>query len=202
MRLLVKWRFCNSYQFSNRRNLGLGMRQPYYASMVGFRWLRFLILAVGTITAQTDAKHLVTVPEQVAALLQPILDLRQQSITECGQPGKPSRKTCLSGIGHKREQQRWWKVGEGIAHLASQKTAAADEALVVLMCYYTGESGDNEDAVINRGRRELPYLLKYRKSDPVIPEKKYSDSMRLNREAKTESFQIAITAIRKGEKRD
>jgi len=26
--------------------------------------------------------------------------------------------------------------------------------------------------------------------------------MRLNREAKTESFQIAITAIRKGEKRD
>ena len=116
--------------------------------------------------------------------------------------GKANRNTCDSGIGHEREQKRWWQVGEGIAHLDSQKTPAADEALVVLMCYYTGESGDDEDAVINRGRRELPYLKKYWKSDRVIPERKYSDSIRLNREAKDESFQIAISAIRKGEKRD
>ncbi len=72
----------------------------------------------------------------------------------------------------------------------------------MLMCYYTGESGDNEDAVINRGRRELPYLHKYSKSDPVIPQRQYSDSMRLSREAKDESFEIAVSAIGKGEKRD
>jgi len=170
--------------------------------MAGFRWFIFVVLALGTVTAQTDGKQTVTVPEQVAALLRPILDLRQQSVTECGQPGKANRNTCGSGIGHEREQKRWWKVGEGIAHLDSQKTPAADEALVVLMCYYTGESGDDEDAVINRGRRELPYLFKYRESDPVIPERKYSDSIRLDHEAKDESFQIAISAIRKGEKRD
>ena len=70
------------------------------------------------------------------------------------------------------------------------------------MCYYTGESGDNEDAVINRGRRELPYLLKYRESDPVIPERAYPSSMRLARDVKEETFQAAINAIKSGEKRD
>lgn len=166
--------------------------------MAAFRWLLFLILVLSTATAQKGAKDPITVPEQVAALVRPILDLRQQSITDCGQPGEPTRKTCLT----EQEQKRWWKVGRGIASLASQKTTAADEALVVLMCYYTGESGDNEDAVINRGRRELPYLHKYSKSDPVIPQRQYSDSMRLSREAKDESFEIAVSAIGKGEKRD
>jgi len=166
--------------------------------MAVFRWFLFLILALVTATAQKGSTNPVTVPEQVAALVRPILDLRQQSVTDCGQAGEPTRKTCLS----EREQKRWWNVGRGIASLASQKTAAADEALVVLMCYYTGESGDNEDAVINRGRRELPYLHKYWKSDPAIPQRQYSDSMRLSHEAKDESFQIAVSAIGKGEKRD
>lgn len=166
--------------------------------MAAFRWFLFLILALSTATAQKGGKNPVTVPEQVAALVRPILDLRQQSITDCGQAGEPTPKTCPS----EQEQKRWWNVGRGIAGLASQKTAAADEALVVLMCYYTGESGDNEDVVINRGCRELPYLHKYWKSDPVIPQRQYSDSMRLSREAKDESFQIAVSAIGKGEKRD
>ncbi len=165
-----------------------------------FRWFLFIVLVLSTVTAQTGSKQTVTVPEGVVALLRPILDLRQQSIVECAEPGKANR--CASGIAYEREQERSWKVGEGIAHLASQKTAAADEALVVLMCYYTGESGDNEDVVINRGRRELPYLHKYWKGVPVIPEREYPDSMRLDREAKDESFQGAIGAIRKGEKRD
>ncbi len=135
--------------------------------MAGFRWFIFVVLALGTVTAQTDGKQTVTVPEQVAALLRPILDLRQQSVTECGQPGKAHRNTCDSGIGHEREQKRWWKVGEGIAHLDSQKTPAADEALVALMCYYTGESGDDEDAVINRGRRDFPTYLNIGKAIPL-----------------------------------
>jgi hypothetical protein len=170
--------------------------------MAGFRWFPLLLVALGTVTAQTAGKQAVRVPEQVATLLRPILDLRQQSITECERPGKPDGEECVSGTPYEREQKRWWKVGEAIANLASQKTAAADEALVGLMCYYTGESGDNEDAVINRGRRELPYLLKYQNFNPVIPERKYSNSMRLNADAKNESFQTAISAIRRGEKRD
>lgn len=70
------------------------------------------------------------------------------------------------------------------------------------MCYYTGESGDDEDAVIIRGRRELPYLNKYWKNNPVIPNSQYSDSIRLSREVKDENFQAAVSAIGKGEKRD
>ena len=86
--------------------------------------------------------------------------------------------------------------------LLLRKQQPQHEALVVLMCYYTGESGDNADAVINRGRRELSYLLKYRESDPVIPERAYPTSMRLARDVKDETFQSAINAIKNGEKRD
>jgi hypothetical protein len=168
--------------------------------MAAFRLLLFLLLTIGAATAQKSDIQPVTVAEEVAALIRPTLDLRQQSITDCGKSGE--RDTCRTGIGYEREQKRWWKVGENIGNLASQKTAAADEALIVLMCYYTGESGDNEDAVINRGRRELPYLHKYWKSNPTIPKRQYSESLRLSREAKDESFRAGVNAIGKGEKRD
>jgi hypothetical protein len=169
----------------------------------------FLALALAAARAQdSDAKQKIVVPERVAALVRPILDLRQASVAECGEPGEATRQACLTGTGYKHEQERWRKVAQEVGNLISHKTATADEAttadeaLVVLMCYYTGESGDNEDGVINRGRRELPYLLKYRQSDPVIPQRTYPGSMRLAPDAKEESFQIAINAIKKGEKRD
>jgi len=180
--------------------LGVGVGQPKHSIMTAFRWFLFPLLALSTVAAQQSGKQPVPIPEEVAALVRPILDLRQQSTTDCGQAGE--RETCRTGIGFEREKKRWWNIGKGIGGLASQKTAAADEALVVLMCYYTGESGDNEDAVINRGRRELPYFHKYWKSDPVIPKRQYSDSIRLRRDAKEESFRTAVSAIRKGEKRD
>lgn len=170
--------------------------------MAGLRWFLLLLVAISMVSAQVADKEPVTVPKQVAALLRPILDLRQESITECERPGEPDGKACATGIGYEHEQKRWWRVGEAIAHLASQKTPAADEALVVLMCYYTGESGDNEDAVVNRGQCELPYLLKYQNYNPVIPEREYSVSMRLDADVKNESFQAAISAIRKGQKRE
>jgi hypothetical protein len=168
--------------------------------MAAFRLFMFPLLAFSTMTAQQRGKPPVPVPEDVATLVRPILDLRQQSITECGQGGE--RQACRTGIGFEREQERWWNIGKGIGRLASRKSTAADEALVVLMCYYTGESGDNEDAVVNRGRRELTYLHKYLASDPVIPNRQYSHSIRLSRAAKDESFRIAISAIRKNETRD
>jgi len=169
----------------------------------------FLALAFAGARAQdSGVQQEIVVPERVAALVRPILDLRQASVADCGEPGEATRQACLTGPGYEREQERWRKVEQGIGNLISHKTATtdeattADEALVVLMCYYTGESGDNEDGVINRGRRELPYLLKYRKSDPVIPKRAYPGSMHLAGDVKEESFQIAINAIKKGEKRD
>lgn len=170
--------------------------------MAAFRWCLLTVLAFSTARAQKSYAQPVIVPEQVASLVRPILDLLQQSIADCGKPGTREREGCVTGSGRERQERRWWKIGEEIASLSSQRTPAADEALVVLMCYYTGESGDNEDAVVNRGRRELPYLLKYWKTDPVIPRGNYSDSMRLTRDAKDESFEATVSAIHNGETRE
>jgi hypothetical protein len=161
----------------------------------------FLLTCAGTLAFAADSQPHVVVPEQAAALIRPILDLQAESIAECGEPGT-STPSCLTGKGYERSKTRWQKIEEGLAKLIAQQGTTADEALVVLMCYYTGESGDNEDGVINRGRQELPYLLKYRKLDPVIPQRAYPSSMRLARHVKEESFQSAINATKNGEKRD
>jgi hypothetical protein len=134
--------------------------------------LAFLLTAVSTrALAGESAQQQVVVPELVAAIVRPILDLREESIADCGEPGMPTEPKCLTGDGYDREQTRWWKVAEGVGAVIAQKGATADEAFVVLMCYYTGEYGDDIDAVINRGRRMLPYLQQYRKRVTTIPKR-------------------------------
>ncbi len=100
--------------------------------MAGFRWLPLLLVALGTVAAQTGGKEPVRVPEQIATLLRP-------NPRFAAAVGNRMRTTGQQGVRQwdrvRREQERWWELGEAIAHLASQKTAAADEALVVLMCY-------------------------------------------------------------------
>jgi hypothetical protein len=175
--------------------------------MPSFRSLKklaviLLLGSVGGLAQARDSRSEVVVPEQVAALVRPILDLRAESVAECGEPGTPTAPKCLTGEGYERNQDRSRKVAEGVARLIAQRGKAADEALVVLMCYYTGESGDDEDGVINRGHRELPYLIKYRGRTPVIPQRGYLSSMLLSRDVKKDSFRTAINAIEKGERRD
>jgi hypothetical protein len=46
----------------------------------------------------------VAVPEDVEALIRPLLDLRQKSIDECGEAGTPSK--CVKGDAYEREQKR------------------------------------------------------------------------------------------------
>jgi hypothetical protein len=51
------------------------------------------------------------VPERVAALIRPILDLRQRSIGECGASEKTQK--CTTGSSHERQQdreERIWKL--------------------------------------------------------------------------------------------
>jgi hypothetical protein len=140
-----------------------------------------------------------TVRDQVAALIRPILDLRRESIAECGQPGEATRPACLTGNGYEHERERWRSVEQGIANLISQKTAMTDEALVVLMSYYVGESGEHVDEVINRGPRMLPYLLKYRNRITVVPDRAYAESLRVSA-VKQDEFKGAIDSIRRGRK--
>jgi hypothetical protein len=89
------------------------------------------------------------VPAQAAALLRPILDERQKGAQQEGVQG---------------------------GNLTQKKGTAADEALVVLMCFYMGESREETDAVIARGKRMLPLLKKYQDKNPKIPSRTYPDS--------------------------
>ena len=165
--------------------------------MLKCRWLVLLTLAFSTSIAQdATPQPRILVPENVAALVRPILDLRQQSTTECGEPGESTRKPCLYGTGYEHERQRWRNLSRGIGNLISRKTADTDEALVVLLCYYVGESGEHTDEIINRGRQMLPYLKKYKSRTPVIPNRTYSTSLLASRDVKKDNFIGAIDAIK------
>ena len=164
--------------------------------MVACRWLFLLTVTFNTAVAQEVGQQpSTTVPQKVAALVRPILDQRQQSIMQCGEPGESTRKACLYGTGYEHERERWRNVAEGIANLTSRKTTATDEALVVLMCFYVGESGEHIDEVINRGRQMLPYLRKYEVRTPVIPGRRYSESLLTRPDVKKDDFTGAIDAI-------
>jgi len=137
----------------------------------------------------------VPVPEQVAAEVRPMLDLRQRSIEQCGEPGTPSR--CIQGEAYEHEQQRQEQFAKLLAKLTQRKESAVDEALVVLMCFYVGESQEGTDAIVARGPRMLTYLSKYRHGRPSIPQRVYPKSMFKDPSVKADDFTGTIKAIRK-----
>lgn len=138
----------------------------------------------------------VAVPERVAALVRPLLDLNQKSTEQCGAPGTPSR--CMNGDAYVQEQQRRMEFGKGLDDLMQRGDPAGDEALVVLMCFYVGESQEETDAVIGRGHRMLIYLDKYQHARPLIPERNYPASMSNDPSVKGDNFEGARRAIEKG----
>lgn len=148
---------------------------------------------------QTTASRSVTgrilVPEQVGDLVRPMLDIRKQSIEQCGEPGTPSR--CIQGDAYEHEQQRQKEFAQLLAQLTQRKETAADEALVVLMWFYVGESQEATDAVIARGRRMLTYLSKYHHARPIIPERVYPKAMFKNALVRADDFTGTMRAIRK-----
>ena len=136
-----------------------------------------------------DAKS-VLVPEKVAVIVRPMLDLLQESITECGGVGK-----CINGELYAHDRERGLKFQNALHKLTRQHGGSADEALVVLMCYYIGESQEETDSVIKRGRQMLPYLKKYRDRIPIIPNREYPSSMLNSPANKIENFEGATKAI-------
>jgi len=147
--------------------------------------------------AATSAKNgEIQIPEAVANLVRPILDLRLESINSCGEPGASSR--CVEGEGYDRERAREQKVDELLKNLSQQNSDAANEALVVLMCFYIGESQEETDAVIRHGRRMLKYLAKYRNTNPGVTGRDYPRSLFKEQSLKADDFSGAIRAIQKG----
>ena len=120
----------------------------------------------------------VVVPEQVAALVRPILDEQQKFLS-----------------GQKYDEHRLSTLLYDLTHMKGRNV---DEALVVLMCFNIGESQEETDAVIARGRKMLPHLKKYRDRNPRIPKRNYSDSMSKGTSTKDEAFEGAIKAINHG----
>jgi hypothetical protein len=115
----------------------------------------------------------VIVPESVAVLVRPILDEKQKSGSD-DQSRLSNLMSALTGKGGR----------------------SADEALVVLMCFDIGES--YEDAVIERGRRMLPLLNKYREGSPKVQHRSYPDSMLRGVSSKNDAFNLIVKAINLG----
>lgn len=159
-------------------------------------WISTSLLA-GQTQAKTNVQQpqqSITVPENVAVVVRPLLDLRLESTRQCGAPGTPSK--CTDGEAYTQERTREEKFNLLLARLFAQQGPSADEGLVVLMWFYVGESGEEIDSIISRGRRILPYLRKYRNSKPVIQNRAYPDSMLKERAVRQEHFKAAMLTIR------
>ena len=112
----------------------------------------------------------VEVPEASARLARPILDL-QKAWLQCS--GHRNVASCDFGTQNERQS----KISRLLFDLSRNETTPADEALVVLTCFYIGESQEEADAIIARGRRMLPLVERYRKASPVLPDRDYPSSM-------------------------
>jgi len=135
--------------------------------------------ALVTCVAASAQKPTNTVPEHVAILLRPVLDELQHYRTEGG------------GDRH--------LVDEYFYAVTKKQRRFADEALVVLMCFdVMGESQEDTDAVIARGRKMLPFIEKYRNRKPAIEGRTYPDSLLKSSSHKQSDFQGAIKAIKHG----
>jgi len=131
-----------------------------------------VVLAGARQVSESPGAHSVVVPSRVVALLRPILREKQGG-----------------------DERRLNKL---LYTLTQTKGRAADEALVVLMCFDLGESQEETDAVIARGRRMLPLLEKYKNGNPRIPAESYPVSMLKGASTKADAFEGAVKAINHG----
>ncbi len=128
--------------------------------------------------ASKPERKSVQVLESIAVLVRPVLDEQVQILS-----GKGGDQRKLSGL---------------IYDLTKKQGSITDEALVVLMCFYVGESQEETDAVIARGKKMLPLLKKYQDKNPSITGRTYPDSMLKGSSSKADTFEGAIKAINHG----
>jgi len=124
----------------------------------------------------------------------PPLDVRKEVI--------PILDLCAKTEATQSESQneRLFHYGKMVGTLFEERTKTSDEALVVLMNFYIGESlGDDLlHQITVRGKRMLPLLLKYRDVRVVFPEREYPSSVLLSADVRTENFDNVIKSVKAG----
>jgi hypothetical protein len=143
-----------------------------------------LILAITLALQMTNVTATVVPPREVQEKVRPILDLCEEA----------------EGAQGERQNAAFYQAAKLTGELFQAKTKASDEALVVLMNFYIGESpeGDLLHQVTVRGKRMLPLLLKYRTSSIVFSRKEYPSSVLLAIDTKKQNFDEVIKSVRAG----
>ena len=146
--------------------------------------MKTAILAVALAFQVAGAAKTVVPPMDVQETVKPILALCEETKT-----------TDL-----KRQTAAAWKIDGMTGDLFRVKTKSGDEALVVLMNFYLGESIDEDllHEITVRGKRMLPLLLEYRNARVAFSEKKYPSPLLVAPDVRKENFDEVIEAVRAG----
>ncbi len=146
--------------------------------------MKSLIFAIALMFQMVSVATAIVPPRDVQELVKPVLDLCVEAEASQGE----------------RQNVQVFQYGKLLGALFQIKTKASDEALVVLMNFYVGESlgEDLLHQVTVRGKRMLPLLLKYRNAHVSFSERKYPSSLLLTREVREEDFSNAINSVRAG----
>lgn len=146
--------------------------------------MKTLILAVILALPLASAAKTVLPPADVQEKVKPILDLCEEAQALRGE----------------RHNAAFYQIDGMTGELFQMKTKSSDEALVVLMNFYLGESIDEDllHEVSVRGKRMLPLLLKYRNARVVFSQKKYPSSLLVAADVRRQNFDEVITSIRSG----
>jgi hypothetical protein len=146
--------------------------------------MKTLILALVLAFQLASAAKTVVPPVDVQEKVKPILDLCEEAQT----------------ASLERQNAAFWQVAKLTGELSRMKTKSSDEALVVLMNFYIGESTGEDllHEITVRGRRMLPVLLKYRNASVVFSKKEYPSSLLVAADVRKQNFDEVITSIRAG----
>src|ERR1700687_1375150 len=146
--------------------------------------MKSLIFAVALMLQINDVTAAIVPPREVQSLLRPILDLCAEAEESQGE----------------HQNAVFYQVAKQTGGLFQMRTKAADEALVVLMNFYIGESPGQDllHQVTVRGKRMLPLLLKYRNAHVIFSQRKYPSSILLAHDVKKEFFENAIESVTAG----
>jgi hypothetical protein len=156
-----------------------------------------------------DGQHLITVQRLKILIFTIALTLRAANVAaeivpprDVQELVKPILDICAEAKASQGEHQNgaFWQAAKLIGTLTQMRTKASDEALVVLMNFYVGEStgGDVLHQVTVRGKRMLPLLLKYRNSQVVFSNRTYPSSLLLALDVRKQNFDDAINNVRAG----
>lgn len=150
--------------------------------MANSRTAVFLLICLAALSGEASSDRrgrTYTVHAEIARLVEPILDVRADS------------QGC-----HDRDES-FQEADKLLGTILGLRTLPSDEALVVLLYFYIGESsyGDIIHEITKRGRRMVPYLRRYRNTAPAFANRAYPPCLFVESGTRVDSFDEAIKAI-------